>query len=196
MNLFYSITLYLWDYIFSIIDKNEIKILRIICKDFRNISINYWNQNIPNKEVNNYFINNQKLKFNIRFIILQYQQFDFEKLINNNDLLFISCQYGYLEIVKLLLENSANINKKNNNGMNSLIYAFMYGNLEIVKLLIKNGADINDNNNKTSLIFACNFGHLEIVKLLIKNGANTTLMLASSNGNLEIIKLLIENDAK
>jgi len=92
MNLFYSITLYLWDFIFSIIDKNEIKTLRIVCKDFRNISTKYWIKNIHKSP---------KTLFETLL----------KNLINNNNLLLLlSCEY--LEIVKLLVENSANINEK------------------------------------------------------------------------------------
>jgi len=206
MNLFYFITLYLWDYIFSIIDKNEIKILRIICKDFRNISINYWFQNIPNEEVNNYFINNQKLNFNIRFIILQHQQqFDFKNL-NDNILLFISCIHGYLEIVKLLIKINININQKNKYEVTSLIKASNNGNLEIVKLLLENEANINEKDSYgwSPLIYASFNGYLEIVKLLIKNGVNineknnignTALYFASKYGYLKIVKLLVKNGA-
>jgi len=134
MNLFYSITLYLWDYIFSIIDKNEIKILRIICKDFRNISINYWFQNIIDKEVNNYFISNQKLNFSIRFIILKNQQYDLKNVNNNNNnLLFLSCKYGYLEIIKLLIKINININQKNINEIPLLMYdKWIFKNMSII----------------------------------------------------------------
>jgi len=175
MNSFYQITPYLWDYIFSIIDKNEIKILRIVCKDFKNISINYWIQNIPHKEVNNYFINNQKLNFNIRFIILKNEQFDLKSLNDNNILLIFSSKYGYLELVKFLIKIGVNINQKvNYNGQTALMYASLYENLEIIQLLIENGVNINQksSNGWTALIYAYKIGNLEIVKLLIKNGAN------------------------
>jgi len=170
MNLFYSITLYLWDYIFSISDKNEIKILRIICKDFRNISINYWIQNIPDKEVNNYFINNQKLKFYFRFIILKSKKIDF-KNTNNKYLLFKSCDYGYLEIVKFLIKNGVNINQKDSYENNALFYACTFGHLEIVKLLIENGVNIKQRNNSdnTALYYAYKYGYSKIVKLIIEN---------------------------
>jgi len=206
MNLFYLITLYLWDFIFLISNKNKIKILRIVCKDFRNISTNYWIQTIPHKEINNYFISNQKLKFNIRFIILENIQIDIKNL-NINDLFFNkSCKYGYLEIVKLLLKNNANINQKDYEGYTPLIYASIYGQLEIVKLLIKYGANINEKNNYNynALYFACVYGHLEIVKLLLENGVNinekdyhgyTPLLYVSRYGKIKIVKLLLENGA-
>jgi ankyrin repeat protein len=50
---------------------------------------------------------------------------------------------GYLEIVKLLIENGGDINKSNNDGFTPLYSAAYKGHLEIVRLLIKNDADIN-----------------------------------------------------
>jgi len=206
MNLFYSITLYLWDYIFSIIDKNEIKLLRIVCKDFRNISTNYWFQNIPYKENNNYLIFNQKFNLNIRFIILQNKRFDIKNSNQIDLLLFISCKNGYLELVKLLIKNNVNINQKDNFEYTALMYATINGHLEIVKLLLENGVNVNEKNNYeyTVLMYATLYAKLEIIKLLIKNGVNinqknncglSSLILASENGHLEIVKLLIDNGA-
>ena len=208
LNSFSLITLYLWDFIFSIINKNEIKILRIVCKDFRNISTNYWFQNISHKEINNYFIKNQKFNFNIRFIILQNEQFDLKKLDNNNDLLLISCEYGYLEIIKLLLKNGANVNEKDkyNTGLTLLMKASIYGHLEIVKLLIQNYANINEKNvdGWSSLMVVSMYGKLKIANFLLQNCADinqrdnnglTSLMYASIHKNFEIVKLLVENGA-
>jgi len=205
MNLFYFITLYLWDFIFSIIDKNEIKILRTVCKDFRNILINYWIQNIPyisNKEVNNYFISNQKLNFNIRFIILQDNYYDLKNIMNNK-LLILSCKNGYLELVKLLIKNGTNINEKDDYMSTALINASRFGHLKIVKFLVGIGANINEKDyyNCTTLLYACKYGYLKIVQLLIKIGANinqknnngtTELIYASEYGHLEIVKLLVK----
>ena len=79
-----------------------------------------------------------------------------------------------MEIVKLLIENGADINKSNNDGWTSLYLAVNKRHLEVIKLLIENGADINKSNNNgwTPLNIAANNGHLEIVKLLIENGAD------------------------
>jgi ankyrin repeat protein len=51
--------------------------------------------------------------------------------------LHISCENGYLEIVKLLIENGVDINKFDNDGWTSLHTSCENGHLEIVKLLIK-----------------------------------------------------------
>ncbi|PWF94104.1 ankyrin repeat domain-containing protein [Spiroplasma poulsonii] len=131
---------------------------------------------------------------------------------NNYTALALAVLNNHIDIVKLLIENGAEINfgvttwvnyVKNANST-PLILASQNGHTEIVKLLIENGAEINHKNQfgNTPLILASQNGHTEIVKLLIENGAkinhknqfgNTPLILASQNGHTEIVKLLIEN---
>ena len=54
--------------------------------------------------------------------------------------------YINYEICKLLIENGANVNDKDLQGANALIYASTFGNYETVKLLIENGVEINTQN--------------------------------------------------
>lgn len=78
---------------------------------------------------------------------------------------------GRLETIKVLLENGADTNIKDNEGKTALIYAVKDKyNLEKVKLLIKYGAGINirDNNGNTALSIAKEFSNTKIVKLLIE----------------------------
>jgi len=127
-----------------------------------------------------------------------------------NTALMEACEYGHLEIVKLLIEKGADVNLDNNFGITALMYASKKGYLKIIELLLKNDADINyqDNYGKnsayTALIYACKEGQLETVKLLLKKGANinekdvsneTALLIACSSGHLEIVKLLLKNGA-
>ncbi|KAF4436984.1 hypothetical protein FACUT_6021 [Fusarium acutatum] len=113
---------------------------------------------------------------------------------------------GHVEVVKLLLENEADITVANNEGVTPVIAASFDGHVEVVKLLLKNKADITVSNNEgvTPVIAASFNGHIEVVKLLLENKADITvadnngwtpLIAASLNGHVKVVKLLLENEA-
>ena len=80
----------------------------------------------------------------------------------------------HLEAVKLLLENGADVNaKEEGEDLTALHLASYEGHLEIVKLLLENGANVNaqDKNGKTALYYARRGDHLGVKKHLIKNQA-------------------------
>ncbi|MBT3799786.1 MAG: ankyrin repeat domain-containing protein [Bacteroidetes bacterium] len=107
-------------------------------------------------------------------------------------------------IIKLLLESGADVNRKSKIMPQNtpLIQASYYGYANIVKLLLKYDAKINDQNieGATALMMAVMAGHVDLVKLLLLKGANknlgtyklgmTALDGAYRNNNMEIIKLL------
>ena len=120
-----------------------------------------------------------------------------------------ACEYGYLEIAKLLLDNGAKVDLKDEDGWNAFIFACYNGYLEIAKLLLDNGAEVNSVNNDhlTGLIYVCKHGDYKIAKLLLDNGAdptmkdvfltadpniqgNTAMDYAKDNEHDDIIKLL------
>ena len=116
-------------------------------------------------------------------------------------------EQGQMEIVKLLIENNADLNIQDNYGETALMRAAWWGYTEIVKLLlIENKADLNitDNYGKTALMKAAYKGQTEIIKLLVANNADlnikasygeTALIYNVMRGQTEIVKLLIENKA-
>ena len=52
-----------------------------------------------------------------------------------------AAEYGHLEIVKVLIENKANVNEADNNGRAPLHWVIEQKNVEMVKFLMDKGAD-------------------------------------------------------
>jgi len=125
----------------------------------------------------------------------------------------ISSKKGYIEIVKLLLDNGANIHagctedelynpkpypqyKKDV----ALRFAVEKRHINVVKFLLKKGADPHI-DNEYPLIFSAQEGFKELVELLIVHGANIhynydhALHIATTNKHIEIVKILLENGA-
>jgi hypothetical protein len=65
-----------------------------------------------------------------------------------NTPLIVACQNGHLQVCKLLLANSANLNASNFKGNTALHYCFSYGYEEIGEYLIKCGADDEQPNSE------------------------------------------------
>jgi len=84
--------------------------------------------------------------------------------------LILSCQYGYFEIIKLLIENGADVNMVGNPmyKTTALLETSRQGNPEIFKYLLDKGADINytDAGGYNARLFAENFKHSEILKMI------------------------------
>ncbi|WP_338966784.1 ankyrin repeat domain-containing protein [Spiroplasma endosymbiont of Lonchoptera lutea] len=185
--------------------KNKTKIKSGNNFNLQKIKFNFFNKG--NGVILSISINKNNLELTKLLIILNNKN---SEMINDFLMDWSPLQYaifhGNLDIVKLLLENGANINLQNNNGNNALITAVENGHTDIVKLLLKNGADINHQNKFgiTPLITAATYGELDIMKLLLEKGANinhqnkfgiTPLITAASHDKLEIVKLLLENGA-
>ena len=58
--------------------------------------------------------------------------------------LMAAARNGHENIVKTLVENGAEVDRKDNEGMSAIILAAQYGHYEIVKFLIPRVANIND----------------------------------------------------
>lgn len=141
--------------------------------------------------------------------------------VDGSTALFIAANWGYVSIVRALIEAGANVNlgaednretplmiaasrtalKKNK------VYVGELGQVEVIKLLIEAGANVNAKTDEgwTALIAAANAGSVEAVELLLKAGANakhktrsreTALNMALERGYQEIIQLLRAAGAK
>ena len=125
---------------------------------------------------------------------------------NKNKALLKSAEKGYNEIVKILINNGANVNYKNRyDDWTALHSSAFKAHIETSRLLINSHANVNAKCNcgKTPLHLAAGNNNLEIVRLLInssanvneKNSSNFTPIDFASPRRIDIAKLLVENGA-
>ncbi len=128
-----------------------------------------------------------------------------------NKALIYSVKKGKLAITKLLLQNGADINtKEDEKGFSILMLSLDNGYLEIAEYLIKQGADLTTKtkNHSNVFIFICSDGNKKLLDLFLAKTKNhnidinysnkhnkTGLIYASQNENLEIVKWLLHNKA-
>jgi ankyrin repeat protein len=125
--------------------------------------------------------------------------------------LFMACQQGHLEVVKLLLAcDKIDVNKTMLSvGFTPLFVVCQQGRLELIKLLLAHdGIDVNKaetSGGVTPLYMACQQGHLEVVRQLLAhdgidvnqaetNGGATPFYRACQQGHLEVVKQLLAHD--
>ncbi|XP_067652079.1 putative ankyrin repeat protein RF_0381 [Haliotis asinina] len=118
----------------------------------------------------------------------------------------LAAQYGHKEVVKVLVENGADLSLAYDTGSNGLHLACSKGRLEVVKYIIsQNIVDINCRGlgKKTAAMIAAGCGHKEVVELLVENGADLSLACASgsnilhlacSRGRLEVVKYILSQN--
>ena len=82
-----------------------------------------------------------------------------------------------IDVVSLLIQEGADVNKQSQLNETALMEAAYYGNAKIVNLLIDNGADVDmqDKYGYTALMVAAVEGNAKIVTLLIDNGADVDM---------------------
>ena len=80
---------------------------------------------------------------------------------------------GYIDIVRLLLEHTADVNSQSQAGNTALIYACCGGYEDVVEVLLNHGADIeaHNENGHTPLMEAASGGHVSVAKMLLERGA-------------------------
>ena len=119
----------------------------------------------------------------------------------------IAAVFGPAEMVTVLLDAGADIEKPGRDGLYPLHNAVILGHTDIVALLIQKGAvvDAKDKLGRTPLVsFAATGGsEIEIAKMLLAAGAGpdiesakddespTALQYAAETGNVELVELLL-----
>jgi len=115
----------------------------------------------------------------------------------------LAAQQGHLTVVKCLVEQGADKDKTNNDGVSPLMIAAHQGHSLVVHYLLEQGVDVNKiaNNGVTALHIAVYNGHAEIVCCLLQSG--TSLTTKRRDGKLPIdctaneeIKQLIRDEEK
>lgn len=91
--------------------------------------------------------------------------------------LHISVEYAHNDVAKMLIDNGADVNHRNQVGETPLHISCKKGDFECVKVLVKGGADMNAINSvgDTSLHHCAELNLGEIASFLIEYGANPKL---------------------
>ncbi|KAJ7127852.1 ankyrin repeat-containing domain protein [Mycena epipterygia] len=113
-----------------------------------------------------------------------------------------ACCWGYVDVVRFLLQSGAAVNGLEEEDESPLQVAASMGRTEIVGLLLEKGANANAESKRrgSALQAACHIHHAGIVRLLLENGADakghkeeeSPLYGAASNGDTDIVGLLLE----
>ena len=123
------------------------------------------------------------------------------------------CRKGRLDVIKILMENAANLEidiiGTDVSGRTAFIWNCILGHSNLVKLFMENsGINLNtkDNNGRTGFHWACNQGHSGIVKIFMENAAAygidlniednngmTAFNIACHKGHSDVVKMFLEN---
>jgi ankyrin repeat protein len=114
---------------------------------------------------------------------------------------------GDTETVRDLIDQGADINRKDDNGRTALMFAVTNMHYETMKVLLEHGADVQARSNEggTALMAAAGIaGDLRMVQALLDKGADiharlrktneSALTFAESYGRAEIAQLLRQLD--
>ncbi|KAI9281373.1 ankyrin repeat-containing domain protein [Umbelopsis sp. AD052] len=125
-----------------------------------------------------------------------------ERRSYKNTSLHRASQHGQIDVVAYLLENGADIESRNEDGLSPLFLAGTYP--EVVSFLIHRGACITARNTysfkETALHHYTSLGHIEAVRLLLNCDSNihisdrlgnTALHIAARIGHCEIADILL-----
>jgi hypothetical protein len=113
---------------------------------------------------------------------------------------------GNEAVIRLLLENGANLESRDDGGRTPLSWAAQNGHEAVTKLLLKKGAnpESKDDGGRTPLSWAADRGRKTVVELLLEKGADleskdssgrTPLSWAAAHAHDGVVQLLLEKGA-
>lgn len=111
-----------------------------------------------------------------------------------------------VDIVKMVISQGVDINKKSDGGYSPLMKASVNGYHGMVKLLLDNGADIHavNDSGETVLMMGAFKGNSEVVKVFLEkdidieakdNNGKTALIYAAEGSHKDIVNLLLQKKA-
>ena len=121
--------------------------------------------------------------------------------------LWVATSKGHFDVVRLLIEQNAEVDCRTSLNSTPLRSAAFDGRLDIVRCLVENRADVNARNNfnSTPLMITCFKGHPNVATYLAKHGANINLQdnegssclhYASKGGHFQLACELLALGAK
>ena len=113
-----------------------------------------------------------------------------------------------IDMMKLLIDNGANINYADENEFTPLNIAIETGDMELTKFLITNGANVNSlmQDGVSLIVYAISQNNMDLLQILIENGANVNnttgdywagspLITASRLGLDNVVRILLSRNA-
>lgn len=119
-----------------------------------------------------------------------------------NTILMLATRFGHRDMVTMLIERKAQVQRRSPAGDSALMMASLRGDVAMMDVLVKAGAEIN-HDGWTPLHYAAFEGSAEAARYLLSKGAEknavapngyTPLMIAARNGKAEAAKVLLYED--
>ena len=120
-------------------------------------------------------------------------------------ILLLAAERGFVDVVKLLIENGADINVMNAVGHTAINRAVFFGKNEVIDLLLAKNADVNKTDSRfalTPLMAAARKNRFQIGEKLIKNGADinktngidnfTPILWAVYADNFDFVEMILK----
>jgi ankyrin repeat protein len=118
-------------------------------------------------------------------------------------LLMIAAENNNLELLRFLLDNRVNAQRRNRHGDTALMIAALRGHIEVVRLMLDRKVDPN-HPGWNALHYAAFENRSAIISLLLAAGAEinalapnrqTALMFATKNGHQDTVRVLVGSGA-
>jgi len=117
---------------------------------------------------------------------------------------YASSKLGHLDVVKLLVDHGADVDREQEDAETPLFVAAKEGRLEVLQVLVGAGALLEKANHleETAAFAAAEWGHVDVLRFLLASGADirradshgrTLALAAAAEGSLDVLRLLADN---